>query len=270
MRSTVVVFPFDLFGSAGTGAGSQLLGDAVREVIDDTARETRPARADCLRGKLRVKEIAFETLDQVADWRKRGRQAAKAALKAGDFLVWLAGNHLGVLPVFEELPAGTLVVQFDAHLDIHEFHDTIPELSHGNFLKHLPEPRPRFVNIGHRDLFQTPAQIAEYFDAALSAEDVAVNADRVTAELAKRTKAAEHVWIDLDCDALDPAFLPAVQQPLPFGLTAMAFLKLLTAAWSEKVIGFSISEFDPGRDLRDTSLNLLGWLIEWVLLKRHG
>jgi hypothetical protein len=30
----------------------------------------------------------------------------------------------------------------------------------------------------------------------------------------------------------------------------------------------SISEFDPGRDRRDASLNLLGWLIEWLLLKR--
>src|SRR5262245_6993865 len=142
MRSTVVVFPFDLFGGAGTGAGAQLLGDAVREVIDDTDRETRPTRADCLRGNLRVKELAFETMDEVTDWRTRGRQAAKAALKAGDFLVWLAGNHLGVLPVFEELPPGTLVVQFDAHLDVHAFHDTTRELSHGNFLRHLPEPRP--------------------------------------------------------------------------------------------------------------------------------
>ena len=39
--------------------------------------------------------------------------------------------------------------------------------------------------------------------------------------------------------------------------------------WSEKVAGMSISEFDPGRDGRDASLNLLGWLIEWVLLRQH-
>jgi hypothetical protein len=30
----------------------------------------------------------------------------------------------------------------------------------------------------------------------------------------------------------------------------------------------SISEFDPGRDVSDASLNLLGWLIEWFLLKQ--
>ena len=269
MRSSVVVFPFDLFGGAGTGAGAQLLGDAVREVIDDTARETRPTRADALRGNLRVKELAFETPGQVADWRKRGRQAARPPLRAGEFLVWLAGNHLGVLPVLEELPPGTLVVQFDAHLDVHAFHDTTAELSHGNFLRHLPDPRPRLVSVGHRDLFHTPEQVAEFFDAAYSAEDVAVSPDRVAAELAKRAKAAPHVWLDLDCDALDPAALPAVQQPLPFGLPPAALLRLLAAVWSDRVLGLSVSEFDPGRDVRDASLNLVGWLLEWVLLKKH-
>jgi arginase family enzyme len=78
------------------------------------------------------------------------------------------------------------------------------------------------------------------------------------------------VWLDLDCDAFDPAFLPGVRQPLPFGLTPTAFLALLAAVWSEKVVGLSVSEFDPARDVRDTSLELLGWLIEYMLLKRHG
>lgn len=269
MRSTAVVFPFDLFGSAGTGAGAQLLGDAVREIIDDTARETRPARADAFRGKLKVREVAFETPAQVADWRKRGRHLARQVLRAGDFLLWLGGNHLGVLPVFEELPAGTLVVQFDAHLDVYAFHDTTRELSHGNFLRHLPNPGPRVVTVGHRDLFHTPAQVAEFFAAAYSAEAVAGDIERVAGELRAAAEPAERVWIDLDSDAIDPAYLPGVQQPLPFGLTPPVFLKLLGAVWSDKVIGMSVSEFDPGRDVRDTSLNLLGWLIEWVLLKRH-
>lgn len=267
MGCSVVVFPFELFGSAGTGAGAQLLGDAVRELLDDAAQETRPTRTDALRGNVRVKELAFETLPQVNEWRKRGRQAARTAFKVGDFTLWLSGNHLGVLPVFEELSPDTLVVQFDAHLDIHEFHDTTRELSHGNFLKHLPKPRPRLVNVGHRDLFHTPPQIAEHFAAAYSAVDVAVNLDRVATELAKCAKAAARVWLDLDCDAFDPAFLPGVQQPLPFGLSPPAFLKLLDAIWSDKVIGMSLSEFDPGRDVRDGSLHLLGWLIESLLLK---
>ena len=269
MPSTIVVFPFDLFGSAGTGAGAQLLGDAVREIIDDTNEETRPTRADVLRGKLKVREEAFETLQQVREWRTRGRQLARQTIKPNDFVIWLAGNHLGMLPVLEELGPDTLVVQFDAHLDIHDFHDTTKELSHGNFLKAAEAALPRHVNLGHRDLLLPPNEIAEVFEAAYSAEVIANHPLRVVKELRVKAKSAKRIWIDLDCDAIDPAFLPGVQHPLPFGLSPTVFLRLLDAVWSDKVAGVSISEFDPGRDVRETSLNLLGWLIEWLLLKHH-
>lgn len=269
MRSTAVVFPFDLFGSAGCGAGARLLGDAVREVVADTARETRPSRADALRGQLKVKEAAFDTLDDVTYWRKRGRRLARQPLAAGDFLLWLGGNHLSVLPVLDELGPGDLVVQFDAHLDVYAFHDTTAELSHGNFLRHLGPHPPKLVGVGSRDLFVTPADAAETFAALYPAEDLAADPDRVAKALRKHAAAADRVWLDLDCDAVDPAHLPAVHEPLPFGLPPLVLLKLLDAVWSAKVVGLSVSEFDPGRDVRDASLNLLGWLLEYVLLKRH-
>lgn len=264
---TVVVFPFDLFGSAGTGAGATLLGDAVHEILDDTDRESRPCRADALRGTVKVTEHTFDALADVTGWRKRGRAAARAALKGRDFLLWLGGNHLAALPVLEELGASTLVVQFDAHLDVYSFHDTTEELSHGNFLKHFEGPRPRLVNVGHRDLFLTAEEIGETFEAVYSATDVAADAARVAAELRAKARAAKRVWIDLDCDAFDPGALPAVAGPLPFGLLPPTFLALFEAVWGPNVAGMSITEFDPGRDARDQSLNLLGWLVEHVLLK---
>src|SRR5262249_60476176 len=129
MRSTVTAFPFDLFGGSGTAAGARLLADAVREIIDDTAKETRASRADCLRGKLRVRELEFETLDQGSDWRKRGRQAARQALKAGDFLLWLGGHHHAVRPELEGNPPKNPVVPFDAHRRADKFRDTTTGLS---------------------------------------------------------------------------------------------------------------------------------------------
>jgi arginase family enzyme len=269
VRSNVIVFPFDLFGNGGTGAGAQLLADAVREILDDTQEETRPCRADCLRDRVRVQELAFETPQQVATWRKTGRQVARRLMKSGEFLIWLGGNHLSVLPVLEELGRDTLVVQFDAHLDIYAFHDTTKELSHGNYLRHLEIPRPRLVNIGHRDLFITTSEIATIFEANYSAIDVATRAEEVITAVRTLASGASRVWIDLDCDVFDPAAMPAVQQPLPFGLAPPVFLQLLSAAWSGNVLGLSVSEFSPGHDVRDTGLNLLGWLLEFVLLQVH-
>jgi agmatinase len=273
MRTTAVVFPFDLFGNAGTGAGAQLLGDALREILADNRQETRPTRCDAYRGKVRVKEVAFDTPEAVADWRKLGRQAARQPLKAGDFTLWFAGNHLGVLPVYEELGSTaadtTLVVQLDAHLDVYRLHDVADGPANGNFLLHADGPVPMVVNVGHRDLFLPETEVKETFAAAYPAEGLAADLPRVVAAVRELAGAADRVWIDIDADVFDPAFAPGVHHPMPFGLTPTQFLAVLDAAWSGKVVGMSVSEFDPGRDVRDTTLNLFGWLVERVLLKRY-
>ena len=267
MKATAIVFPFDLFGSAGTGAGAELLGDAVRELLADARRETRPARSDCFRDHVRVKEFPFETAAQVADWRKTARQAVRSALKAGDRVLWLAGNHLAVLPVYEELGPDTLVIQFDAHLDLYNLADCTTELSHGNFLLHAEAPLPAVVHVGSRDLFLPAAHVNEHFREVFTAEDVARDPDAVVRKLAKRARSAARIWIDLDCDVFDPAYFPAVQHPQPMGFAPAFILQVIAAVWSDKVVGVSVSEFDPGRDRVDQSLGTLVWFLEWCLLK---
>jgi arginase family enzyme len=267
--TTAVVFPFDLFGSAGTGAGAQLLGDVLREALDDTAAEDRLTRPHAYAGQLSIEEHPFETMAQVQAWRQSGREAARRLMGEGEFVLWLAGNHLGVLPVYEELGPDALVIQFDAHLDCYDLYDTTEELCHGNFLRHADGPLPQIVNIGHRDLFLLPKDVKRTFAEAHAVETVAADLPKVLTSLRKRVGKAKRVWIDLDTDVLDPAFAPGVPQPMPFGLTPLQLLTLLDAAWSDKVVGMSVSEFDPGRDDRDRTLSLLGWLIERVLLKKY-
>ena len=271
-RTSVIVFPFDLFGGTGTGAGAELLGDAVREMLDDNALETRPTRCDAYRDLVTVKDLSFPNTKSLNTWKHTGRQALKQAIRAGDRVVWLGGNHLSVLPVYEELGGdkapSTLVVQLDAHLDIYQLHDVMPNSANGNFLLHSDETLPQIVNVGNRDLFLLRKESDPTFAQTFSAVDVATDPDRVINDIRARAHKAKRVWIDIDADAFDPANLPAVHQPLPFGLHPLSVLRVLDAAWdAENVIGVSISEFDPGRDVRDAGLNLLGWLLEWVLLK---
>lgn len=262
-----VVFPFDQFGSAGTGAGAQLLADALGEMLDDAKRETRPARSDAYRDQVRIREFTFDTPQACADWRKTARQAARSALRAGDPVIWLAGNHLGVLPAYEELGVDALVLQFDAHLDAYNLADCTEELSHGNFLLHAESPLPRLVNVGSRDLFLPDKHVRESFGEVFSAEDVATDPDRVVQKVAEAARKAKQVWLDVDCDVFDPAFFPAVQHPLPMGLFPPFLLRVFAAVWSERIAGVSFSEFDPGRDRNDQSLGTLVWLLEWCLLR---
>jgi arginase family enzyme len=266
-----VFFPFDLFGSPGTAAGATLLADAFQEMLADNRRERVPTRARAYQRRVRSQELTFDTMPELQDWRGRGREAAREILGAGDCLLWVAGNHLGVLPVYDELAQfgeGTLVIQLDAHLDIYNLTDCTSELSHGNFLLHCAGPLPPIVGVGHRELLLRPEYVARYYRQTFAAADLAVDAGPALRFLREAARAAERVFIDLDCDVFDPAFFPAQAHPVPFGLSPHFVLRLLDAVWSDRVIGFAFSEFDPGRDQGDRSLSTLVWLVEYLLLRR--
>jgi agmatinase len=272
MKTTLVFFPFDLFGGGGTSEGVHLLAEAVRELIADNRRETVPTRARAYATQLRLKEFTFETMADYGTWRRTGRQAVRQVFRAKDFLLWVTGNHLGALPVYDELSLRantTLVIQLDAHLDIHHFGDCTAELSHGNFLLHCAGPLPPIVNVGHRDLLLPPEYVGKHFRRTFSAAEVAADFDAVVGQLRIESATAENVVLDVDCDVFDPTHFPAVAQAVPFGLTPQQVLRVFDAVWSPKVVGLCLSEFEPGRDRQDQCLAMLVWLLEYVLLRRH-
>jgi arginase family enzyme len=267
MPTKVVSFPFDLFGSAGTGAGAMLLADVIREMLADSRRERVPVRGHAYCGQVQLREATFNTALEYQNWRTTARRLAQPAIDRGDFLVWLGGNHLSVLPILELLGrnANSVVIQFDAHPDVYHLSDCTTELSHGNFLLHADGPLPAIAHVGNRDLFLTVQHLANYFRVMIPATDSATASTR----LAKETASADRIWLDLDCDVFDPAYFPAVLQPEPFGLSPLQLLSMIDAVWSDRVAGISISEFAPARDRDDRSLQLLGWFLEYLLLKLH-
>lgn len=270
MKSTFVFFPFDLFGSSGTGAGVALLADELREILADNRRERVTTRARCYTEQIRRREFHFETLDACAGWRRQGRQAVRQVLRQGDFLFWISGNHLGALPIYDELAGeddGTLVVQFDAHLDIHHFRDSTTELSHGNFLLHCDGVLPALINLGHRDLLLPTDYIGQYYRQTFSAAELAIDPQPALEAVRRASHASERVFVDVDCDVFDPVFFQAVGQPVPFGISPLLLLRLLDELWSPNVAGLLLSEFNPSRDRDDHGLAMLVWLLEYLLLR---
>jgi len=272
VKTSVVIFPFDLFGGGGTAAGAQLVADAVREMLADNKREEIPTRARAYQGQVRVEEVGFDMLKDYSRWQDRAADIIKTIWRKQHFLLWVAGNHLGALPVYDELandPAGTLVVQFDAHLDVYNLTDCTSELSHGNFLMHCKGPLPAIINLGHRELLLRPDHVKKYYTSTFSAAELAIDPEPALAYLRETCKKARRLFLDFDCDVFDPAFFPAVGHALPFGLTPPLILRLMDTAWTERIVGMSLSEFEPGRDVNDRSLSTLMWLIEYVLLRRY-
>jgi arginase family enzyme len=269
VKTVAVFFPFDLFGSPGTSTGAELLADAFREMLADNKRERVPTRARAYTGKVRVEELSLPAPADYGDWKTNARKTVRQSLERGDFLLWVTGNHLGALPVYEELGQETLVVQMDGHLDIYNLSDCTSELSHGNFLLHSAEALPGIINVGHRELLLRPDHVGKHYQAAYSASRAALEPAVVLDEVRRACRSAKRVFLDLDCDALDPAYFPALAHPLPFGLTPQILLQILEAAWSERVVGLAISEFLPARDREDHCLFTLMWLVEYILLKLY-
>ncbi|MGF1583348.1 MAG: arginase family protein [Gemmataceae bacterium] len=270
MDSHIHLFPFDLFGGGGTAVGVQLLADAVREMIEDNEEETKPTRALAYQGRVELHEETFETMEAYQAWRTTARRAIQEVWSDGDFLFWVTGNHLGALPIYDELATAypdTLVVQFDAHLDVYDLSDCTSELSHGNFLLHSESKLPPIVNLGHRELLLPQAHTSRYFTNAFPADQLCIDPKPAIETLKQLAQSASRIVIDLDCDVFDAAFFPAIAHPQPFGMSPSDLLRLLDAVWSDKVVGLAISEFHTAHDVNDRSLALLVWLLEYTLLR---
>jgi agmatinase len=272
VKTRAIFFPFDLFGSAGARAGAELLADAFQEMLADNRREKIPTRARASLHKVRFEEFVFDTLADYQDWRPHARAAVRPVLQRGDFLLWVTGNHLGALPVYDELARLTplpLVVQLDAHLDIYNLSDCTPELSHGNFLLHCDGALPPLINLGHRELLLRADYVARSFRRTFAASELALDPEPALRAVAEAAAQADRVFLDLDCDVFDPAHFPAVAQPQPFGLTPHFVLRVLAAIGRDRLAGLILSEFEPARDRHDHCLATLLWLIEYVLLSLY-
>lgn len=269
MSARAIFFPFDLFGHAGTKAGAELLADAFQEMLADNKRERIATRARAYANKVRFEEYAFETLADYQDWRGQARTRVRQVLRQNEFLIWVTGNHLGALPVYDEIPRDTLVVQLDAHLDIYNLGDCTAELSHGNFLLHAEKPLPPIVNLGHRELLLRDDYIRKHYEAVFAATDLVDDGAGALANLRAMCENAPRILLDLDCDVFDPTFFPAVAAPRPFGIAPAFLLKLLAVIPTDRLIGFALSEFEPSRDVNDRCLETLMWLVEYLLLRRY-
>ena len=88
-------------------------------------------------------------------------------------------------------------------------------------------------------------------------------------QLRELAAAADKIYLDIDWDVLDPAFFPAVNRPVPFGVSPTQLLQIIEAIYSPKVVGLILSEFDPGHDHHDRSLSTIVWLVEFLLLRLY-
>jgi agmatinase len=241
--------PFDVTSTYRTGA--RLGPAAIREASLNIEGYSFSAGVDIedLRlhdlGDLDVTGDAEETL-------KRLEKVVTELLDEKKIPVLIGGEHtitLGAAKAFKE--KNCAVISFDAHLDLRNEYMNL-QTSHTTFMRRLNEQvKPkRLVEIGTRAVCKEELAYARkaginYFTAnQIRSEGVETTIKKVNALIGK----VKQVYLTVDLDALDPAFVPAVQNPEPNGLCSHMFYDLLAGLVDKRVAAFDVVEVAPNYD----------------------
>ena len=176
---------------------------------------------------------------------------AKDLFDASKVPVFIGGEHTITLGVARSLDENVAVVSFDAHLDLRDNYLGL-SVSHTTFMRRIKEDvKPsKILEIGTR------AVCREELDYAKEAGIDYVTSHQIRKDDVKKTaktikdilECYEKVYLTIDMDVLDPAFVPAVPNPEPEGLDTSTLLDLLEVVCDRRVVGFDVVEVTPHYD----------------------
>lgn len=164
-------------------------------------------------------------------------------LNKGKFLVTVGGEHtvcLGAIKACKHKYPQLCVVQIDAHADLrNEYKGTA--YNHACVMARVKEICP-FIQVGIRSMdIEEKSGMDEkrvfWAHEILESEEWF---DRAISQL------AEHVYITIDLDGLDPSIMPSTGTPEPGGLGWYPLLNFIRRVISQrKLIGFDVVELCP-------------------------
>src|SRR5436309_13931595 len=187
-------------------------------------------------------ELPFGTMEEVV---KEIRRVTAEIVKRGKFPVVLGGEHSITPPVVAAIAAshpGMSVLQIDAHADLRDSFMGTP-YNHACAMRRVLE-YARCTQVGIRSLSTEEAEVAPTLATTIFYD---FNMRRHTDWIERVVDSlGETVYITIDCDAFDPAIMPAVGTPEPGGLTWYEMLSLLRRVIaSRRVVGCDIVELCP-------------------------
>jgi agmatinase len=198
--------------------------------------------------KARVKEVA-------------GRGIVPIILGGDHSITWPAATAVAEVKGFGKVG----MVHFDAHADTANIIDG-NLASHGTPMRRLIEsgaiPGPNFVQVGMRG-YWPPKEVFDWMgeqgmrwhtmDEIWNRGFKAVMDDAVNEALAS----ADHLYISIDVDSLDPAFAPGTGTPEPGGILSSDLLRMVrTLCVEHDVVGVDIVEVAPAYDVSELTVNV--------------
>lgn len=219
-------------------------------------------------------ELGADLTEDVADfgdvlsgatWQETARRYCEVAtrlLNDGKVPFFAGGDHAVTVPIVASLAAldkPIHVIQLDAHPDLYADFGGDRD-SHACTAARMLEMEhvANITQIGIRTLNPPQQRLAEQVGDRLhmvAAREVAPAIPNLS-----HIPADASVYITLDLDAFDPAYVPGVSHPVPGGLTSRQVIDFLqTLPW--KLVGMDVVEVNPSLDVNDQTAILAARLL---------
>jgi len=254
-------------GTTSFRPGARFGPDAIRSVADLGLETYSPEQdrdlAEVSFADLGNLDLPFGAPEPVVE---AVREAVRELLEAGAIPFLLGGEH-GITPgavraVWETHPE-LAVVQFDAHADLRDSFDGTP-WSHAcamrRILDFLPPERMRQVGIrsGTRE---------EFAELRTSGRLVAPEAASLAAALEAPGIKDRPLYLTIDLDLFDPAFLPGTGTPEPGGIGWRDFAGLLATLPGDRIVALDVVELSPKLDPTEVSSVIAAKVVRECLLR---
>lgn len=176
----------------------------------------------------------------------------------------LGGEHLVTLPLVRALIKrypDLYVVHWDAHADLRDQY-LGQTLSHATVLRRVQE----LLAPGH--LYQFGIRSATRDEVRYARDHVHFHPYEVKAPLKEALPALRDrpVYVTIDIDVVDPAYMPGTGTPEPGGISSREALESLQLLQSLTVVGMDLVEAMPAADLSQRSAVLAAKMVREALL----
>ena len=190
--------------------------------------------------------------------------------------VTIGGEHtitLGIARSLRDKASKTAIISFDAHLDLRNEYLGL-KLSHTTFMRRINEEvePAKIIEVGTRAVckeelaYAKKAGIEFLTTQQIRKEGSKRSADRLTEML----EGHKSIYLSVDMDILDPAYVPAVQNPEADGLETPVLLDLLESVCDNRVVGFDVLEIAPNYDQGVSAIQAAKVIFELLCLKEKS
>ncbi len=199
--------------------------------------------------------LGNNVIDQIAD---QCRQVISEEITP----LFLGGDHAITFPIikgFSEKFKNLNILHFDAHPDLYDVIEG-DSYSHGCPFARIMENRlaSRLVSVGIRTLTPHQKKQADRFGVEII--------DMVNFDPSIILRFEGPVYLSLDLDVLDPAFVPGISHHEPGGLTTRELIRVIQN-FKGQLVGADIVEYNPYRDIQNMTAMVAAKLMKEIAAK---